>query len=69
MRDAAIAEAVWIALSTTLTMWRARDALVVGRDIHVELVEIDVLLIVGADQVVEVCPVMASTGWPSHFAS
>ena len=32
---------------------RPGDALVVGGDVHIELVEIDVLLVVGADQIVE----------------
>ena len=57
VRDGATGSAVLIASSTTLyNVRRSHHALVVGGDVHEQLVEIDVLLIMRADQIVERVP-------------
>jgi hypothetical protein len=49
---------------------RAHHALVIDRDVHEQFVEVDILLVVCANEVVEgMAGVMARTGWLSMAAS
>jgi len=52
-----------------LHMRGAHDALVIYGDIHKELIQRDILLGGGSNQIMKLKAVMARTGCPSSFAS